>query len=154
MKATRMRHGSVHMFITHRPTLTLQFHDFDLFRTCRTSSFCTVAWQLARFQLTERNRGPSAIAELLVDAGRWPHVCGKRLSYGRVSVRTPVCLSPSRRSTAAATCSRFIDRRQSSGCGQRRYCDPRRIDTDLFVLVLFVTVGFLVPCGSLTAVSF
>jgi len=38
----------------HRPTLTLQFHDFDLFRTCRTSSFCTVAWQLARFQLTRR----------------------------------------------------------------------------------------------------
>ena len=24
------------------------------FRTCRTSSFCIVAWQLARFQLTRR----------------------------------------------------------------------------------------------------
>jgi len=47
---------SVHVFITHRPTLTLQhqLHNFDLFRTCHTSSFCTVAWQLARFQLTER----------------------------------------------------------------------------------------------------
>ena len=43
-----------HMFITHRPTLTLQLHNFDLFRTCSTSSFCTVAWQLARFQLTRR----------------------------------------------------------------------------------------------------
>jgi len=43
------------MFITHRPTVTLQLHNFDLFRTCRTSSFCTVA-----------SRGPSAIAELLV----------------------------------------------------------------------------------------
>jgi len=53
MKATRMRHGWVHMFISHRPTLTLQLHNFDLFRTC-TSSFCTVAWQLARFQLTRR----------------------------------------------------------------------------------------------------
>jgi len=42
------------MFITHRPTLTLQLHNFDLFRTCRTSIFCTVAWQLARFQLTRR----------------------------------------------------------------------------------------------------
>ena len=42
------------MFITHRPTLTLQLHNFDLFRTCRTSSFCTVAWQLARFQLKRR----------------------------------------------------------------------------------------------------
>ena len=41
------------MFITHRPTLTLQLHNFDLFRTCSTSSFCTVAWQLARFQLTQ-----------------------------------------------------------------------------------------------------
>jgi len=54
MKATRKRHGWVHMFITHRPTLTLQLHNFDLLRTCHTSSFCTVAWQLARFQLTRR----------------------------------------------------------------------------------------------------
>ena len=35
MKATRTRHGWVHIFITHRPTLTLQLHNFDLFRTCR-----------------------------------------------------------------------------------------------------------------------
>ena len=41
------------MFSTHRPTLTLQLHNFDLSRTCCTSSFCTVAW-LARFQLTRR----------------------------------------------------------------------------------------------------
>jgi len=54
MKATPTCHGWVHMFTTHRPTLTLQLHNFDLFRTCRTSSFCTVAWQLARFQLTRR----------------------------------------------------------------------------------------------------
>jgi len=47
MKATRRRHGRVHMVITHRPTLTLQLHNFDLFKTCSTSSFCTVAWQLA-----------------------------------------------------------------------------------------------------------
>ena len=47
MKATCTCHSWVHMFITHRPTLTLQLHNFDLFRTCRT-----VAWQLARFQLT------------------------------------------------------------------------------------------------------
>ena len=62
MKATRMRHGWVHMFITHRPTLTLQLHKFDLFKTCRTSSFCTVAWQLTRFQLTRR------IARYLADS--------------------------------------------------------------------------------------
>jgi len=54
MEATRLHHGWVHMFITHRPTVTLQLHNFDFFRTCRTSIFCTVAWQLARFQLTRR----------------------------------------------------------------------------------------------------
>ena len=56
MEATRSRHGWVHMFITHRPSLTLQLHNFELFRICRrpTSIFCTVAWQLARFQLTRR----------------------------------------------------------------------------------------------------
>jgi len=36
------------------PTVTLQLHNFDLFRTCRLGSFCTVAWKLARFQLTRR----------------------------------------------------------------------------------------------------
>ena len=63
MKATRMHHSWVHMFITHQPTLTAQLHNFDLFRTCRTSSFCTVAWQLARFQLKRR------IARSLSDSG-------------------------------------------------------------------------------------
>jgi len=42
----------VHMFITHCLHLNLQLHNIDLVKTCRTSSFCTVAWQLARFQLT------------------------------------------------------------------------------------------------------
>jgi len=59
MKATRTRQGWVHVFITHRP--------FDLFRTCRTSSFCTFAWQLARFQLTRR------IAQSLGDS--WASCC-------------------------------------------------------------------------------
>ena len=36
------------------PTVTLQRHNFVLFRTCRTSSLCTVAQQLARFQPTRR----------------------------------------------------------------------------------------------------
>ena len=34
--------------------LNLQLHTIDLVRTCRISSFCTVVWQLARFQLTRR----------------------------------------------------------------------------------------------------
>ena len=45
---------SAHVYYTLPCTVTLQLHNFDLFRTCRTSSFCTVAWQLARFQLTRR----------------------------------------------------------------------------------------------------
>jgi len=53
-KATRSRHGWVHMFITHCLQLNLQLQNIDLVRTCRTSSFYTVAWQLARFQLTRR----------------------------------------------------------------------------------------------------
>ena len=63
MEATRPRHGWVHMFITHRPTVTLQLHNFYLFRTCHRSSVCTVAWQLARFQLTR------CIARSLGDSG-------------------------------------------------------------------------------------
>ena len=40
--------------ITHCLRLNLQLHTSDLVRTCRISSFCTVAWQLVRFQLTRR----------------------------------------------------------------------------------------------------
>jgi len=40
--------------ITRCLRLNLQLHTIDLVRTCRLSSFCTVAWQLARFQLTLR----------------------------------------------------------------------------------------------------
>jgi len=53
-EATRSRHGWLHVFITLWPTLTLQLHNFDLFMIWRTSSFCTVAWQLARLQLARR----------------------------------------------------------------------------------------------------
>ena len=50
---TRSRHGWVHIVY-----LNLQLHTIDLVRTCRISSFCTVAWQLARFQLTRRIARP------------------------------------------------------------------------------------------------
>ena len=63
MKATRTRHGWVHMFTTHRPTLTLQLHNFNLFRTCRTA-LLRDNWQ--DFNWHDVSRGPSAIAELLV----------------------------------------------------------------------------------------
>ena len=40
--------------ITHCLRLSLRLHTIDLARTCRISSFCTVAWQLARLLLTRR----------------------------------------------------------------------------------------------------
>jgi len=79
MKVTRSHHGWLHMFITHCLQLNLQrkLHNFDLFRTCRTSSFCTVAWQLARFQLTRRiarSLGDSRASCLLCDNVGEPHM--------------------------------------------------------------------------------
>ena len=38
-------------FMTHCLRLNLQLHTISLVRTCRISSFCTVAWQLARLLL-------------------------------------------------------------------------------------------------------
>jgi len=63
LKATRARHGWVHMFTTHWPTLTLQLHNFDLFRTCRTA---LLRGNLQDFNWNDASRGPSAIAELPV----------------------------------------------------------------------------------------
>jgi len=45
------------------PQLNFQLHTISLVRTCRISSFCTVAWQLARLLLTRR------IARSLGDSG-------------------------------------------------------------------------------------
>jgi len=42
------------LFMTHCLRLNLQLHAISLVRTCRISSFCTVAWQLARLLLTRR----------------------------------------------------------------------------------------------------
>ena len=61
--------------ITHCLRLNLQLHTVDLVRTCRISnlsSFCTVAWQLAIFQLTRR------IARSLGDS--WASCCSLLLS--------------------------------------------------------------------------
>ena len=60
--------------ITHCLRLNLQLHTIDLVRTCRISSFCTVAWQLARFQLTRRiarSLGDSWASCFIFDCG-WP----------------------------------------------------------------------------------
>jgi len=68
MKAIGTRHGWVQMFTTHRPTLTLQLHNFDLFRTFRTA-LLRGNWQ--DFNWHDASRGPSAIAELLVLIGEY-----------------------------------------------------------------------------------
>jgi len=65
-KPTRSRHGWVHMFITHCPTVTLQLHNFDFFRTCRTSSSALLRGNWQDFSWHDASRGPSAIAELFV----------------------------------------------------------------------------------------
>ena len=72
IKATRMRHGWVHMFITHRPTLTLQLHNFDLFRTCHTALLRS-NWQ--DFNWHDASCGLSEIAELLVILNHHMHTC-------------------------------------------------------------------------------
>ena len=66
MKATRMRHDWVHMFITHPVTLTLQLHNYDLFRSCRTRVSALLRGNWQDFNWHDASRGPSAIAELLV----------------------------------------------------------------------------------------
>ena len=80
MEVTRSRHGWVHMFITHLPTVTLQLHSFDLFRTCCTSTFCAVTWQLSRFQLTWR------IARSLSDS--WASFSNRDISYATDSMQS------------------------------------------------------------------
>ena len=60
---SRTRQGWVHMFITHRPTLTLQLHNFDLFRTCRTGLLRVNSQD---FNWHDTSHGPSVIAEFLV----------------------------------------------------------------------------------------
>ena len=66
------------MFITHRPTLTLQRHNVDLFRTCRklTSSFLCLSVVMSECSLS--GRGQSHVSSFyIVDlkhfatASRW-----------------------------------------------------------------------------------
>jgi len=62
MKATRMRHGCTCYYTSahlNPPTSVRFVQDLSY------KSFCTVAWQLARFLLTRRIARHSAIAELV-----------------------------------------------------------------------------------------
>ena len=51
---TRSRHGWVHIVYHALPPTKPPTSYHQLVRTCRISSFCTVAWQLARLLLTRR----------------------------------------------------------------------------------------------------
>ena len=59
-RASRRYRDDVHnstvvgLFMTHCLQLNFQLHTIGLVRTCRISSFCTAAWQLARLLLTRR----------------------------------------------------------------------------------------------------
>ena len=80
--------------VLHCHTVTLQLHNFDLFRTCRTSSFRTVAWQLAGFQLTWR------IAQSLSDS--WAScILNSCIKKAKKKVYRKVCsfFSPTHRRT-------------------------------------------------------
>jgi len=73
--------------ITQCLRLNLQLHTIDLVRTCRISSFFTVAWKLARFQLTRR------IARSLGDSCASCLPRDRDICKGRASVRnSSVCL--------------------------------------------------------------
>jgi len=63
LKATRVRHGWVHMFIAHQPTLTFQLHNFNLFRTCHTA---LLHGNWPDFNRHDASHGPTAITKLLV----------------------------------------------------------------------------------------
>ena len=58
--ASRPYTGDIHnstvvgLFMTHCLQLNFQLPTIGLVRTCRISSFCTVAWKLARLLLTRR----------------------------------------------------------------------------------------------------
>jgi len=68
--------------ITHCLRLNLQLHTIDSVRTCRVSSFCTVAWQLARFQLTRRiarSLGDSGASCVRGHASPWKTIRGKEI---------------------------------------------------------------------------
>ena len=72
--------------ITHCLRLNLQLHTIDLVRTCRISSFCTVASQWQDFNWYDASRGPSAIAELLVltcNQKSWWHFLANSLTETR-----------------------------------------------------------------------
>jgi len=94
---------SAHVYYTCLQ-LNLQLHTIGLVRTCRTSSFCIVAWQLARFQLTRRiarSLGDSwascntymhvRIGNAYVKRCLWHAELGLCRPNGRVSVSPPVC---------------------------------------------------------------
>ena len=91
--ASRRYTGDIHnwtvvgLFMTHCLQLNFQLHTIGLVRTCRISSFCAVAWKLARLLLTRR------IARSLGDSWASCTVCyARRLNLRCIQKLTYVVL--------------------------------------------------------------
>ena len=87
------------MFTTHRPTLTLQLHNFDLFRTCRTA-LLRGSWH--DFNWHDASRGPSVIAELLVMFGSCQYWAKRWL--GRSSQKSVVLCQVGHKTLLSRSC--------------------------------------------------
>ena len=74
------------LFMTHCLRLNLQLHTISLVRTCRISSFCTVAWQVARLLLTRR------IARSLGDSWASCWFCGMVFGVGQLNYASQIWL--------------------------------------------------------------
>jgi len=73
MKATRTRHSGVHMFITHRLTLTLQLIT-SICSGLVVQEFLHCCVAIGKISTDTTHRGPSTIAELIVLAGEGSHM--------------------------------------------------------------------------------
>jgi len=83
--------------ITHCLRLNLQLHTINFVRTCRISSFCTIAWQLARFHWHDASCGPSAIAELLVKMAAVRHLGFWKFKFLTIwAVKRPILHNPAK----------------------------------------------------------
>ena len=116
------------LFMTHCLRLNLQLHTISLVRTCTISSFCTVAWQLARLLLTRRiarSLGDSwASCNDLDAAGQWSSGVRRGRGDGRWPLhfpgRAPTVPSPGRFGAPLPAMSMVRRRRWGPVIGRER----------------------------------
>jgi len=95
MGADSSRHCWVHIVHGTLPLTKLQLDTISLVRTCRISSFCTVAWQLARLLLTRRiarSLGDSWASCTYLASSASEDKCLRRMGYMTQSTILPVTL--------------------------------------------------------------